>query len=380
MLRLPQKLLDILWIIVLLVAMILPTLGILIQPDRQRFADVERRNPASIKGAIGPGFQNKFSRWLEDRFLFRFELLKILNRANYILNTSAQPSLAVVGEGDWLFLGDYYDVGMSKFRGIESASNLPLTYTETIRSTAMHAKKAGIPFVSFFVPDKQRVYNELLPSWIREGKSPTRIQRTVTQLTEDGVQALDLTPVIKLSKRRFLPYFLYGETDSHWNFLGAFVASEAIHERLMDCLKINEGEPFPIRIESLRTKHTVGDISRFLQLDLLTTKIVPEFSPVASPVYQTYQGQTLELPFATEIIGTTEPLITNNIKAPVNKRILFLRDSFGEALSPIVCQLYSECIFLHYQAVFTRKSHSIQELIKQYHPDAVVLLMVERVL
>src|SRR5207237_584545 len=84
----------------------------------------------------------------------------------------------------------------------------------------------GIAYVVTVAPDKATIYPEHLPAWMQRLPGPTPLDRATTLLHRDpALRFVDLRPLLIAAKRDRQVYY---RTDSHWNYLGAIVASDAL--------------------------------------------------------------------------------------------------------------------------------------------------------
>ena len=193
------------WVALFVVGICMPAMGLLIAPDAMRFAEVERRAPDACAIALDDKLQANVTKCLEDRVLFRFELLKGLSRLVYLTGSSPKPALGVPGRGPWLFLGDFYDAGLSKYRGINGYFEAPLSRVPQLLSVASATQRQGVPLSVFFVPDKHRAYADRLPTWLRADPRPSRMTRTVEALRAEHVEAFELSDAVAWARHEFDP-------------------------------------------------------------------------------------------------------------------------------------------------------------------------------
>ncbi|MNN72234.1 hypothetical protein D3C81_1882500 [compost metagenome] len=76
-----------------------------------------------------------------------------------------------------------------------------------------------------------------------------------------------------------------------------------------------------------------------------------------------------------QVNAPQKPLLVRSEKALNHKRVLWLRDSFGSAISPLMAATFSETLQIHHQWTNPKV---IAELVEKFKPDLVVVTIVER--
>jgi len=69
------------------------------------------------------------------------------------------------------------------------------------------------------------------------------------------------------------------------------------------------------------------------------------------------------------------PLLVRSKHALNHRKVLWLRDSFGTALSPFMAATFTETLQIHYAAL---EPETLAGLVETYRPDYVFLTVVER--
>jgi hypothetical protein len=137
---------------------------------------------------------------------------------------SLVSSIAIFGKDNWLFFqneedGDsYHDyVGDNEF----SQSELE-AIKDNLEKQEKKANDAGSQFVLLIYPNKEIIYSEKMPSYIKRESETTRTDKLVDYLRENT----DLQ--IIYPKEEYLSlkdeYQLYYATDTHCNMVGTFIS------------------------------------------------------------------------------------------------------------------------------------------------------------
>ena len=190
---------------------------------------VENRTPAPWPApSLSLDWLARFDAAFTDRFRGRKALIA-LQHAILVLGFDTSPGGNVVlGRDDWLYFAgedghalDRHVRGVMPF-GDDLVAGLA---AELERRRAWLAER-GIAYVITVAPDKGTIYPEHLPRWIRPMPGPTPLARATAALRANtAVRYVDLRPVLQAAKQREQVYY---RTDSHWNYLGAIAAYEAL--------------------------------------------------------------------------------------------------------------------------------------------------------
>jgi alginate O-acetyltransferase complex protein AlgJ len=205
-------------------------------------------------------------------------------------------------------------------------------------------------FLVVIVPDKQTVYPEFLPGSIRKVTARTRLDDfTAAMKAETSVCVLDLHSVLQAAKGRHSE--VYHRTDTHWSAAGIYAAYREILPQIER--KYPAVRPLPY-IEPLRSgDYRAGDLAKMLGLGRVW-KELPQQRPSSLAYTEMPEGD-----FHVRGPG------------PAGSRLAMLGDSF---LSPLV-----DYLALHFDETIASRFAGLKPaLIEQFHPDIVLVEMVER--
>lgn len=256
---------------------------------------------------------------------------------------TTQPK--AVSFGDHLFIANDTNAVNEQHQGlVKTTKEVKDVWRHRISEQQSRLNDRGIRFVFALAPDKQSVYRHLLP--------PTFNTRQTEYL-------MDLEPVLDLSSPLSgLAQIsdVYPRTDSHWNHLGALIASQCLMARL--------GMPGMKSPLTWRCENRSGDLGH---------KIKPHV--------------TSEFLFAK--FRTSSVLVYDNL-VPNNGRILIyykLDDYLRREEAPKKLLIFGDS-FSYYLVNFLKESfdlvvqvHSVgmdQRIIDTLRPDCVVAEITER--
>lgn len=293
----------------------------------------------------------------------------------YNYGISVDPEQVIVGQDKWLFLGDQYAQTITVKRSgptredISEATRSVNAMTEWL----IFSRDYGVKDFKILIgPDKASIYSEHAPDWAKPA-----IYLKVDAVTEADKLGIFVNPRDYLiSKKSDFNHDLYYQTDTHWNALGAWLAFEYFLTNLL-------GDELHTTLIADNTNMPVksgGDLANFLRIgNYINDKelsIAPKTLPVVSVKQYHFETDELLREGGNPSIGSPEQAIrVVSDRAASNRKIIWLRDSFGTAMSPYMAQFFSETVQLHYGHA---TSHWLAKAIKEYQPDYVLITAVER--
>jgi len=272
--------------------------------------------------------------------------------------TSIKPEPCLVGEDDFLFLGNNASDIIDETLGVEQFNHNELRKINSrIISHSEWMKENSIDFIFAVAPNKHSVYPEKLPFEVEEytQRKINQIYRLISQ--NSNISWVNLIDGMQGNSRYGS---LYHKTDSHWNSVGGYLGYRNIITKLNE---IYPGDFLSIRFEKLDKysieRNTYG-LSRMLDL----------------PIYEMSNDVKIQNPKAIQQPGKIEHNKRNDFELRfVNPRrkfkILIFRDSFGTELVPYLSEHFKESIFIW-------SSRIDRELIIKEKPDLVLFEIVER--
>ncbi|MGF6088833.1 alginate O-acetyltransferase AlgX-related protein [Pseudomonas sp. 18173] len=298
----------------------------------------------------------------------------------YPLGISTDPKQVIVGKDGWLYLGDMYQQTISDDRRPATENDTLIGKQIGAATEAWDAYLAGKGVKLFRImvgPNKGTIYPEHMPSWAK----PAVSNPTDALLAETGGEHyIDLRPPL-LAARETQDAALYYKTDTHWNDLGAGIAFRAFAQQV--------GKAAPeLQWPSEKTYEVArvdprkgGDLANFLRL----TASLTDYEPITRA--SSLSVETTESDFDTKkvlrhggnpVVGSPmTPLLVTSVGALNNKKVLWLRDSFGNSLSPLMAATFSDVLQLHWSEAI-KPGGRFSQLVEEFKPDYVFVTVVER--
>jgi hypothetical protein len=266
-----------------------------------------------------------------------FFLAGLDSNLRYFLTGELASQEVLLGKDGWLFyktkvygdpIADY--CGTNPFR----ESEIDEIHA---RLLGMHRRLAarGIRFVTMFLPNKEQIYDRYMPDSVRKASARSRADLLVEGLEKRGGLEIVYPKDELLAWRDRYP--LYYKHDTHWNELGAWIAAQPLRERLHGRRDGLEGRTFESEPAKVRDLADLVGMAWYFDDDV-EYRVLPDE-------------------------GTSGK--------PVAERLLWIGDSFQDAMKPVLPAYFAE-------AVFVEREKFSPGLVDEVRPDVVVLQYVER--
>jgi alginate O-acetyltransferase complex protein AlgJ len=172
-------------------------------------------------------FPARFEAAFSDRFGFRAFLVRTQALAKFYWLHMSPSSKVVLGRDGWLYLAESID----EYRGVRRLPQARIQkWLQEFKAKKVFFESRNIKYLVVIAPNKETVYPEFLPTAIQQIRNKLYIDDLMNALPADSRPSiLDLREPLISAKGTGR---LYLRTDSHWNQLGAAIASNAIIKRL----------------------------------------------------------------------------------------------------------------------------------------------------
>lgn len=278
-------------------------------------------------------------------------IIQFTKKRNVIANMDTTEVL--LGKEDWLF----YKTGknIEDYQGIEPISESDIKYiAEVLEKAKQYFNNRGIEFFVLIGPNKEEIYSEYLPDNIQVINNDNRVDKILDYVqSETNVDIIYPIQALLDNKQ----YQLYKKYDTHWNKLGAFVATQ-------ECLQYL-GEPIEV-------------------LDEITIKDGNKISGDLAVMSGTEQYLDDDIDY--EISGYHDEIIVSKISeipqdylnyqryessVENEKSILILGDSLVNDMMPFFAKnyKYSACVHIN---------NYTEDILNQTRPDIIIYEQVER--
>lgn len=328
---------------------ILPTAALLCGYEGENYENrpLARQPELFESDGINLSFPAEFDDYFEDHFGFREEMVTAFHGLTMAAVGDTLNQKVIVGKENMLFFAET----LNDYLGRELLTDDEIERIAVcLRIQQDYVLASGAEFAFAVAPNKNTVYPEYMPDYLRPSGAAGNRERLMAALERHGVNTIDLAEKLTAAKDEGL---LYHYQDTHWNERGAQIGYRAIME-----IAAGSGQyETYLGLEPTTVCDYGGDLHYFV---LPTVE-----GDLPRPDY----GLTFEYdqdpvrPGRATTIGTTSGANT--------RRLLLYRDSFGDALLPYLSANLGRVL---YDAEFPYNYASFES----EQPDAVVIELVER--
>ncbi|MET6676835.1 alginate O-acetyltransferase AlgX-related protein [Citrobacter amalonaticus] len=289
---------------------------------------------------------------------------------------SVEPNKVLIGKDGWLFLGDSFVKTLTKKiegvaphkHDISKVFAVSAEWNDFFRNNGVQEYKIIIG------PDKDSVYTDKLPGWDRHN-ADTILEYLLN--SENGVYVNTLSPIMHEKSNSSLP--LYYHTDTHWNAYGAGMAFNGLSDFMKKKYPDTRWPDSLNKTHFKTAKGKAGDLAAFLRDKNISEELVylddKTFSNMGIKIYDFKTGKLLSEKKMTVIGAPPTPALVVSDNALNNDRVLWLRDSYGTAMSPYMSRTFKEVLQVHPGKV---TPELMQIMVKAFKPKYVFVTSVER--
>ena len=310
-------------------------------------------------------YSKLYESYFNDQFPFRSEI-GLLNTliCYFYLHQSPLPGQVELGKEGWLFLDQKEsEVYQGKFEldDIEVDSVVKVLHDRTLEY-----QKKGMKFYVAFPPMKPEIYPEFLPPDFRRAPNGTITDKVVKAIKNDGViQYIDLKEALLNAKGQGR---LFGVTDNHWNWVGAYWGYFEIVSRIRkDFPKIT-----PLTMPAFHFKSEEappGRLANMIGLSKYLKEI--EFYPVLDSKKSKPVDSYHEKPaWASQIPNYESIASTGDASLP---GIVIIHDSFTDAMKVYFDETFNTTTYL-FDGWRYQTNNEIIDVVK---PEIVLLVIFE---
>lgn len=243
------------------------------------------------------------------------------------------------------------------------------------RQQMLHAME--VVYLLAVAPGKEFVYSEFLPESVKPSTEGTVLHQfisAVASVLQEPV--LDLGKVLLANKSSGQ---LCYKLDSHWNFLGAMIASSYLIER------VRQHFPSVPRFDSSKFElkfniESGGDLAKKTRLHYVDGAYISSTEEAATPAsecatsiwYCADAREVINHPY--QHLSKTRPTRLFKNGLPNNlPRAIIIRDSYADWMIPYLSEYFSEALFIWTRVVD-------KDVISSFKPDLLIEEVVDRFL
>ena len=326
-----------------------------------------------IKNPKNTTIENMFNTDIFESYRNYF-FFKILNRS--LINYNV-----IVGQDDFLFLGNKHNYVISKTQNIYPNNPKGIeNWVNNLARLQQWYEDKGIKFIMAIVPNKHTIYSDKLPDWVSIKKQ--NVTDEIIKLSNSkSLNLLDLRKSLLASKQTSNE-LLYLKTDSHWNALGASIGYSEIINYLND--RYQQKYQVPEYTFVLRNTGGKG-LSRLLKSsDLIPSdferQVLYRFNVNQEICQGGIEKETNELE-ACQMSNSTAFNIHKGSQYSINQHalnsdsVLFLCDSFSMQNSRLFNATFNTIWKFHYNLFL---GDDLSNFVEKQQPQIVIYQIVER--
>ena len=235
-------------------------------------------------------------------------------------------------------------------------------------------KAMDIPLVIVVTPAKWDVYPEKLPDWAQGIRGSGPLDQLLAAYPD--LPIVDLrAPLREASKE----HQTYSKTNSHWTEYGAWVGWKAI-ATCIDATAPKVGGLSAPAIDGVSVTADHNEFAPFGIADPAPNWTMPVYTDSLEPVtVADHTGATSTVSGDTPTDLLSLPAETRTEGSSTDRSALFVRDSFGNALSIPLQQSFARTWQVRHNLDSTPNSQpDIPALAREHHPDVVIVQIAER--
>ena len=305
-------------------------------------------------------FPASFDAFYNDHVPFKNYFVRLNNKIDRDVFGKTSIGDVTIGTDNWLFytvskegenaLADYQRTNLYTQSQCEEIAGRLAAVESLVR------EKGAAQFKVYIAPNKESVYSQYMPKSVKVyGDEGSRMENFAAYMSENGQEEFVwLKPELMPYADQYQVYYKY---DTHLNNLGSFLISQRMAEDLTGkALGLDE-------VTASQGQVVIGDMSRMInQESTMTDDHDFEINPY-------YPEVTVEI--VQDAAGEEESFRIFESDADNDKTLLLVGDSYRERVEPFLAKLYRRTVVVHIDS-FT------PDLLDQYQPDDVAVILVER--
>lgn len=357
---------SVIWIMSFALMIILPTVTWPIFKELIHIENIDNADEVT-KPEISKENYEEFSKLYEEYFNVNLPYRDVLVTGNamidYFLYKDSSTEDVIIGKEHWLFfaptIADYQKTNLYTMEQM----NIIVANMEYMRC---YFEERGMEFYIYIAPNKATIYGEkYLPERIAAGEGVSRTEQLVEYITKNSeVDIIFGKKMLQEACEEYPDEELYHHLDTHWNYLGGYYGAKDLLNKMG--VELPERSEINVKKNAVPTMQWSGfDLANMLGLTEVLKK----------DVNYDISGYTLnEAVFEGDASIDSEAFSTisrSTSNATDDRKLFFIRDSFGTAMLPYLATSFREVYSPHQYCISL-------SMIEQECPDIVVLEMVER--
>jgi hypothetical protein len=313
--------------------LLLPAISGVFGIGKNLVLDENRELAVMPKIGMYSNFSKLFTNYFSDNFGLRNWLIVADRWMRYKLFNVSPNKAITIGKNNWLFYTP--DVNYIDSANAQAFTQGELEQIKTnLLNTQNKFKDKGIKFYFLAAPNKQSIYPEYLPDYMKKIRSDSRLDQLSSFLEKDKEIAF-VNPKNELQEmKNIVPVYL--KYDTHWNDWGAFVAYQKLFERINQDFKT---------IQAKNINDFVISQKEAPNNDLAKQMGVGGNFKEISPIFKDKKNNSKVVFEDCPKIYTACPLMIREISNSKLPKLVMFRDSFGTGLIPFITEHFQRSYF-----------------------------------
>lgn len=315
-----------------------------------KFSELENRNlrqkvEFSIESFFKGSFSKDYEEYINDQFIGRDQWINLKSRSEYVLGKIENNGI-IYGDKNYLF---------DKFNAVD---------LERLSSNTLALKeffsKYGEKTRVMIIPNSYEVYKEYLPKGAPSINQENYIDKIYSDLS-DKKGTVDILETMKKNKEQYIYY----KTDHHYTINGAYLSYKAFMESIGEEAKDISYWGDAIKVENFygtyfskaKPFNAEKDTLAYYEINGLTMSIDGKSY---DSLYDYHYLNTRDK-YSLYLRGNNPLTIIKNNNLKNDKKLLIIKDSFGNSMIPFLTAHYEEVQVVDLRAYMPKLSEYINE-------------------
>lgn len=285
-------------------------------------------------------FLDQYSNYYNRNFSYRSQLIYLNNYLTVKCFGISPTSRLLMGKNNWLFLDEQPNRPgtINYYRSLTLFNQAELdAWKNLLEQRRAWLAQQGILYLFLIVPNKNSIYPEYMPDYIRKVNKRSRMDQLLDYLKNNSsISTVDIRPALLAAKKK-APVFQ--ATDTHWNDYGAFIAAGEIMKTIAAFPEYAKARPLPLdRFKMQTINHSGGDLAAMLSLqEEVMREDMIDLTPV--PDWQYTGGGLKRISLFIKQGYTVNP----NALLP---NLVMVHDSFYKKLKPFLSEQFTRIRYI----------------------------------
>lgn len=306
-------------------------------------------------------YHELFEEQFDENIPYRDHFITCRSRIDLYGFRDSPSEEGVIGKENWLF----YKSTIDDYKGLDLYSQEELEEIKTVLEPGQqYFNERGIEFIIFVAPNKATIYGEqYLPDYIYRKEGMSRTEQVVAYLRENtDINVVFPQNEMIMTAKRYPEYPLYLHKDTHWNTLGGYCGAKVLLHEM--------GKELP-EMEEIILEENSDPMFFWNSFDLgRMIGLRDELPEDINYRIDGFTNHTVELKGDTTTDSDAFYRVSvASSDAEDDRKVMFIRDSFGTAMLPVLAAEFSEIYSPH-------RASGIEW--DEMNPDIVIYEIVER--